>query len=45
MQVASLRGELEGKARQLQGLEADMKSAQADAESKLGACEKQVSIM
>ena len=41
-QVAALRGDMEGKARQLQGLQADMKALQADAESRLGACEKQL---
>lgn len=41
-QVAALRGQLEGKARALQGLQADMKALQADAEAKMGACEAQL---
>ncbi|PRW58913.1 hypothetical protein C2E21_2665 [Chlorella sorokiniana] len=41
-EVLALRGELESKARALQGLQADMKGLQADAESKLATCEKQL---
>lgn len=41
-QVGVLRGELEAKARLLQGLAGDMKALQADAEEKLSNCERQV---
>jgi len=42
LQISMLRGELEGKARQVQNLQADIKSVQSEAEARLSACEKQV---
>jgi hypothetical protein len=42
MQVAALQGELEGKARQLQAAQAELKALRADAEGKVGACEAQL---
>jgi hypothetical protein len=42
LQVASLRSDLEGKARQLQSLQAEMKALQAEADGALKGCRAQL---